>query len=48
MSKFIGYILYGIGGGMLAFIGYPFTTWQFWVISLSYIIGGILLSIDKT
>lgn len=39
--KFISWIFLGLAGFMLQNIGYGVTTWQFWVISCSFLLGDL-------
>lgn len=41
--KFIGYMLIAMASYVLSIHGFDFTTWQWWVITLGYIIGEFIV-----
>lgn len=47
MINFIGYCLVYIGMILLLSIGYDTTTWQFWAISICFILGSDLRGLKK-
>lgn len=43
----LGVILVMVGGVVLANVGFPFYTWQYWAISVPLIVGAVFMGANQ-